>query len=155
MTVKSTKDLPAAPVFMRTQYNYDHNAASNASGLSCQEPTRAQQHHKEECDINEILRRFGKTGHMPVNTSEALYPDFSDAVDYHTALNQIIASEREFDLLPSNIRKRFDNDPAKLVYFMQDDKNLNEAIELGLVNAPKMEQTPFVEPTKTTTDSAE
>ena len=155
MTTKSTKDLAAAPVFIRTQYNYDHNAASNACGLSCQEPTRAQQHHRDECDINEILRRFGKTGHMPVNTSEALYPDFSDAVDYHTALNQIIASEREFDLLPAIVRKRFDNDPAKLVYFMQDEKNLNEAIELGLVNAPQMEQTPFVEPPKTTTDSAE
>jgi phage internal scaffolding protein len=138
-TNKPTKDLAAAPLFIRTQFNYDHNAASNASGLSCQEPTRAQQHHKEECDINEILRRFGKTGQMPVNTSEALYPDFSDAVDYHTALNQIIASEREFDLLPSNLRKRFDNDPAKLVYFMQDKKNHAEAVELGLINAPKTE----------------
>jgi phage internal scaffolding protein len=150
MTVKSIKDLPAAPVFMRTQYNYDHNAASNASGLSCQEPTRAQQHHKEECDINEILRRFGKTGQMPVNMSEALYPDFTDAVDYHTALNQIIASEREFDLLPATLRKRFDNDPANLVYFMQDKKNYQEAIELGLINAPKTEpQVQNIEPTVT------
>jgi phage internal scaffolding protein len=140
-TNKPTKDLAAAPLFIRTQFNYDHNAASNASGLSCQEPTRAQQHHKEECDINEILRRFGKTGVMPVNTSEALFPDFTDAVDYHTALNQIIASEREFDLLPSNLRKRFDNDPAKLVYFMQDKKNHAEAVELGLINAPKSEPT--------------
>lgn len=125
--------------FIRTQFNYDHNAASNESGLSCQEPTRAQQHHKDECDINEILRRFGKTGVMPVNPSEALYPDFSNAVDYHTALNQIIASESEFDLLPSNIRKHFDNDPAKLVYFMQDKKNYDEAVSLGLI-APKTEQ---------------
>jgi phage internal scaffolding protein len=80
---------------------------------------------------------------MPVNTSEALYPDFSDAVDYHTALNQIIASEREFDLLPSNIRKRFDNDPANLVYFMQDKKNYDEAVKLGLINAPKEEPKPL------------
>jgi phage internal scaffolding protein len=134
-TTSKKAELP----FIRTQFNYDHNAASNESGLRCQEPTRAQQHHKDECDINEILRRFGKTGVMPVNTSEALYPDFTDAVDYHTALNQIIASEREFDLLPSNLRKRFDNDPAKLVYFMQDKKNHAEAVELGLINPPKSE----------------
>jgi phage internal scaffolding protein len=151
-TSKTTKDLAAAPLFIRTQYNYDHNAASNASGLSCQEPTRAQQHHKEECDINEILRRFGKTGAMFVNASEALYPDFTDAVDYHTALNQIIASEREFDLLPSNIRKRFDNDPAKLVYFMQDKKNHAEAVELGLITAPKSEPTA---PISSVTDTPE
>ena len=151
MTVKSTKELPAAPVFMRTQFNYDHNAASNASGLSCQEPTRAQQHHKEECDINIILRKFGKTGQMFVNPSEALYPDFSDAVDYHTALNQIIASESEFDRLPSHLRKHFDNDPAKLVYFMQDKNNYDEAVKLGLIDAKPV----FSEPVKTVTDTPE
>jgi phage internal scaffolding protein len=151
MTTKITKELPAAGVFMRTQFNYDHNAASNASGLSCQEPTRAQQHHKEECDINVILRKFGKTGVMPVNTSEALYPDFSDAVDYHTALNQIIASEREFDLLPSHLRKHFDNDPAKLVYFMQDKKNYDEAVNLGLI----AKKPAFTEPEKAPTVTPE
>jgi phage internal scaffolding protein len=151
MTTKITKELPAAPVFMRTQFNYDHNAASNASGLSCQEPTRAQQHHKEECDINVILRKFGKTGTLPINASEALYPDFSDAVDYHTALNQIIASEREFDLLPSHIRKHFDNDPAKLVYFMQDKKNYDEAVNLGLI----AKKPAFSQPEITVTDTPE
>lgn len=151
MTVKSSKDMGAAPVFMRTQYNYDHNAASNASGLSCQEPTRAQQHHKEECDINIILRKFGKTGQMFVNPSEALYPDFSNAVDYHTALNQIMASEAEFDRLPSNIRKRFDNDPSQLVYFMQDKKNYDEAVSLGLIEAKPV----FSETTNTVTDTPE
>jgi phage internal scaffolding protein len=137
--------------FIRTQFNYDHNAASNESGLRCQELTRTQQHHKDECDINEILRRFGKTGTMPVTSLNALYGDF-DTVDYHTALNQIIASEREFDTLPSNIRKRFDNDPANLVYFMQDKKNHAEAVELGLINAPKTEQTA---PQTTVTDTPE
>jgi len=124
-------------VFIRTQYNYDTNAASNASGLGCPEPTRAQQHHKDECDINEILRRFGKTGTMPVTSLNALYGDF-ESVDYHTALNQIIASEREFDALPSNIRKRFDNDPWELVQFLQNDNNRDEAIELGLLNKPAL-----------------
>ena len=143
-------DMQAAPVFMRTQFNYDHNAASNASGLSCQEPTRAQQHHKDECDINEILRRFGKTGQIPVNVSTALYEDFSNAVDYHTALNAIMAAESEFDTLPSNIRKRFDNDPSNLVYFLQDKNNFDEAVELGLVNPPKTEPKPVQnEPTVT------
>jgi phage internal scaffolding protein len=151
MTKSTPKDLPAAGVFMRTQYNYDHNAASIAHGLSCQEPTRAQQHHKEECDINVILKKFGKTGILPINPSEALYPDFSDAVDYHTALNQIIASEREFDLLPSHIRKHFDNDPAKLVYFMQDKKNYDEAVNLGLI----AKKPAFTEPVQTVTDTPE
>jgi phage internal scaffolding protein len=136
MTTKFTKELPAAGVFLRTQWNYDHNAASNACGLSCQEPTRAQQHHKSECDINEILRRFGKTGQMPVNAIKGTFGDFSNAVDYHTAMNALIASESEFDALPSNIRKRFDNDPYELVKFIENPENFNEGVELGLF-APK------------------
>jgi hypothetical protein len=128
-----TKDLPAAPVFIRTQFNYDHNAASNASGLVCEEPTRAQQHHREECDINVILERFGKTGQMPVNVISGTYGDFSGVHDYHTALNAIIASESEFAALPATIRNRFANDPANLVQFLDNPNNRAEAEKLGLV----------------------
>ena len=129
-----TKDLPAAPVFIRTQFNYDHNAASNASGLVCEEPTRAQQHHREECDINVILERFGKTGQMPVNAISGTYGDFSGVHDYHTALNAIIASESEFAALPAQIRNRFQNDPANLIHFLDQPSNKAEAESLGLIN---------------------
>jgi phage internal scaffolding protein len=123
-----------ATVFLRTQYNYDHNAASNASGLVCEEPTRAQQHHKDECDINVILERFGKTGQVPVNAISGQYGDFSGVHDYHTALNAIIASESEFASLPAQIRARFDNEPNKLIEFLNDENNQAEAQALGLVN---------------------
>jgi phage internal scaffolding protein len=123
-----------ATVFLRTQYNYDHNAASNASGLVCEEPTRAQQHHKDECDINVILERFGKTGQVPVNKISGTYGDFSGVHDYHTALNAIIASESEFAALPAHIRNRFDNEPSKLIDFMNDESNKAEAEKLGLIN---------------------
>jgi len=123
-----------ATVFLRTQFNYDRNAASNASGLVCEEPTRAQQHHKDECDINVILERFGKTGHMPVNAISGTYGDFSGVHDYHTALNALIASQAEFDALPAQIRNRFANEPAKLIEFLDDPKNQAEATSLGLIN---------------------
>jgi phage internal scaffolding protein len=122
-----------ATVFLRTQYNYDHNAASNASGLVCEEPTRAQQHHKDECDINVILERFGKTGQMPVNTISGTYGDFSGVHDYHTAMNALIASESEFAALPAQIRTRFANDPANLIQFLDNQDNRAEAEKLGLV----------------------
>ena len=121
-------------IFLRTAYNYDTNAASNASGLVCEEPTRAQQHHKDECDINVILERFGKTGQLPVNAISGTYGDFSGVHDYHTALNTLIAAESEFDSLPANIRKQFANEPANLIEFLNDPKNKDQAIELGLVN---------------------
>lgn len=123
-------------VFIRTQYNYDHNAASDASGLVCEEPTRAQQHHKDECDINVILERFGKTGQMPVSAISGSYGDFSGVHDYHTALNTLIAAESEFEALPAKLRARFNNEPSNLIEFLNDSKNKDQAIELGLINQP-------------------
>ena len=134
-----------ATVFLRTQYNYDHDAASNASGLVCEEPTRAQQHHKDECDINVILERFGKTGQVPVNTISGTYGDFSGVHDYHTALNAIIASESEFAALPAQLRNKFNNDPSNLVQFLDNPENRAEAEKLGLVN---ISQTANSEPAK-------
>ena len=151
-----TKDLPAAPVFIRTQFNYDHNAASNASGLVCEEPTRAQQHHREECDINVILERFGKTGQMPVNAISGTYGDFSGVHDYHTALNALIASESEFAALPAQIRNRFQNDPSNLIEFLDDPRNKAEAESLGLLNiSPTANPEPAIAADKPVTEPSE
>jgi phage internal scaffolding protein len=141
-------------IFLRTAYNYDTNAASNASGLVCEEPTRAQQHHKDECDINVILERFGKTGQLPVNAISGTYGDFSGVHDYHTALNAIIASEHEFAALPAKIRNRFANDPANLINFLEDPSNKAEAESLGLINStssysePVASNQPVTEPSE-------
>jgi len=121
-------------IFLRTAYNYDLNAASDASGLVCELPTRTQQHHKDECDINVILERFGKTGLVPVNAISATYGDFSGVHDYHTAMNALIAAESEFAALPAQIRNKFANDPANLVQFLDNPDNRAEAEKLGLVN---------------------
>ena len=145
-----------ATVFLRTQYNYDHNAASNASGLVCEEPTRAQQHHKDECDINVILERFGRTGQVPVNAISGTYGDFSGVHDYHTALNTLIAAESEFAALPAQIRNKFANDPANLVQFLDNPENRAEAEKLGLVNISSIDNTePAKAAEKPVTDPSE
>jgi phage internal scaffolding protein len=120
-------------VFLRTPYNYDRDAATNESGLACEEPSLAQQHFKDECDINNILRQFNITGLLPDQPLSPRYGDFSGIGDYHTALNRVIAAQDEFDGLPANIRARFDNDPANLIEFLENEKNRPEAEELGLV----------------------
>jgi len=121
-------------IFLRTGYNYDKDAASNESGLACEEPSLAQQHFKDECDINNILRQFNITGLLPESPISPQYGDFTGIGDYHTALNKVIAAQDEFDSLPAQIRARFDNDPASLIEFLNDEANRPEAEELGLVN---------------------
>ena len=120
-------------VFLRTAYNYDKDAASNESGLACEEPSLAQQHFKDECDINNILRQFNITGLLPESPLSPRYGDFTGIGDYHTALNRVIAAQDEFEALPAQIRARFDNDPAQLIEFLENSDNRPEAEELGLV----------------------
>ena len=134
-------------VFLRTPYNYDRDAATNESGLACEEPSLAQQHFKDECDINNILRQFNITGLLPESPLSPRYGDFSGIGDYHTALNRVIAAQDEFEALPAQIRARFNNDPSELIEFLEDDKNRPEAEILGLVEKGAAE---VVEAPKTT-----
>jgi phage internal scaffolding protein len=120
--------------FLRTAYNYNTNAASDESGLMCEDMTLTQQHPKDECDINNILRQFNLTGILPESPLSPRYGDFTGIGDYHTALNQVIAAEDEFMSLPADLRARFENDPAQLIEFLDKVENKDEAIKLGLVN---------------------
>ena len=138
-------------VFLRTPYNYDKDAASNESGLHCEDASLAQQHYKEECDINTILEKFNITGMLPEQTLSPRYGDFTGIGDYHTALNRVIAAQDEFEALPAQIRARFGNDPAQLIEFLENSDNRPEAEELGLVEKATAEA---VEVAKTTPEKA-
>ena len=120
-------------VFLRTPYNYDKDAASNESGLHCEDASLAQQHFKEECDINTILQKFNITGLLPEQTLSPRYGDFTGIGDYHTAMNRVIAVQEEFEALPAQIRARFENDPQQLIEFLDNSENRPEAEKLGLV----------------------
>jgi phage internal scaffolding protein len=138
-------------VFLRTPYNYDRDAATNESGLACEEPSLAQQHFKEECDINTILQKFNISGLLPEQPLSPRYGDFTGIGDYHTAMNRVIAAQDEFEALPAQIRARFDNDPAQLIEFLQNSDNRPEAEELGLVEKAAAE---VVEAAKITPEKA-
>lgn len=120
--------------FLRTPYNYDTDAASNESGLHCEDASLTQQHFKDETDINNILRQFNITGLLPESTLSPRYGDFTGIGDYHSALNSVIAAEDGFMSLPAELRARFENDPAQLIDFLENPENKNEAIKLGIVN---------------------
>jgi len=132
--------------FLRTPYNYDTNAASNESGVACEEPSLAQQHYKDECDINNILRQFNVTGMLPESTLSPKYGDFTGISDYKTALDRVIAADEEFMSLPAQLRARFNNDAAELIEFLENDENRADAEKLGLVE-PKddLAQAPLAE----------
>lgn len=129
---------------LRTFGSYDVDGVSLSNGLDCSVDadsgevltSRAQQSFKEECDINEIVRRFGVTGQLPENVRVPQSGDFTGISDYQSALNAVIAAEDAFMELPAIVRERFDNDPQSLLEFVSDVANRDEAVRLGLVNKP-------------------
>ncbi len=131
--------------FLRTPYNYDRDAVSNESGLACEEPSLTQQHFKDETDINNILRQFNITGLLPEAPLSPRYGDFTGIVDYHSALNAVIAAQDDFDGLPAHLRARFENDPAQLIDFLDNPANFDEAVKLGLVDQKLVENEQQIE----------
>lgn len=132
--------------FLRTPYNYDMDDVSAKTGLVCLEGPfgRTQQSSKEECDINTIVRNFGLTGELPQNVRMPESGDFVDAVtDYQTALNMVMEAEARFMEFPAEVRKRFNHDPGKLMEFVEDPNNLDEARKLGLAVPAKVAPEPM------------
>ncbi len=96
----------------------------------------AKQSMKAECDINNILKRYAKTGLLtPVNKRPPMFIDVSDVGDYRTAIENVRAAETEFMRLPAAIRARFGNDPAVFLDFAVDPANEQEMRDMGLLPA--------------------
>lgn len=98
-------------------------------------PSLTQQQFAKECDINVIVKQNAETGLIShVNSRPAQFADLGDGMDYQAHQNYLIEADAAFMGLPAEVRARFDNNPAKLLDFLQDDKNVDEARELGLLN---------------------
>jgi len=91
-----------------------------------------EQGHKAECDVNNIIKKYDRTGLINhVTRFEAMYGDVS-SIEFRNALDLQIRVGEHFSDLPSEIRKRFNNDPGSFLAFLEDPKNDAESVELGL-----------------------
>jgi phage internal scaffolding protein len=125
---------------MEIRSKYKYQGYSRLKDVKFTMKTMAQQHFRDECNINTIMGRYERTGILvdPLLQRQVKpeFGDFANLPDYQEAQNAIIEAHELFDNLPSSIRKRFDNSPARLLDFMADPDNLDEAIRLGIVSKP-------------------
>lgn len=99
--------------------------------------TRCKQSHRDECDINQIMRKFERNGVLEhYNEFAGSYGDFTDAPGFHEAQNIVLDAIDMFSTVPSKIRAEFDNDPSKFLTFTQDEKNKEKLYEMGLATRP-------------------
>lgn len=102
--------------------------------FTCSGESRTLQSSKEECDINNIMRKFEQTGTLEHrNKFEGRYGDFIGAPEYHEACNQVLEAQQMFMELPSAVRKAYDNDPAQFLAAVRDPEKRGELVELGLI----------------------
>ena len=110
--------------------------------LTCTGPGKAKQSFQAECDINNIMAKYQKTGLLDHINKHGESYGFASSLDF-TQANQVIAKANSmFEELPSATRNRFDNDPAKFLDFVQNPDNLEEMQSLGLANTPVPGATP-------------
>lgn len=111
-----------------------------AEGLTHQEM-------KEECDINNIMAKFEKTGMLEHrNQFAGQYGDFTNAPgDYQESLNAVLDAEEMFSTIPAKTRARFGNDPGAFLDFVSDPGNADEMVKMGLATKRQLEDEQVLE----------
>ena len=102
---------------------------------------------KADTDINILMARMGyKDGSVlpHFHDPKALYGDFSEwPTDPVQLADMMYQGELAFRRLPAELRKRYET-PEQLFNFMNDPKNYDEAVKLGLLaQKPKPEPDKF------------
>lgn len=110
-------------------------------GLEFNEPSMTEQHFKDECDINNIIAQYEATGVMPQGDRKPMFGDFDKfPQDLMSSRQMFDEATARFMELPSRLRKQFDNDPTKLLGWLQDPSNYEQAVEYGLLEKVAQKQ---------------
>jgi phage internal scaffolding protein len=96
-------------------------------------PSATEQSHKDECDINNILHDYTRTGFINHAKQYAGQYDDVSAIDFETAMNTVATTKSLFESLPSAIRQEFNHNPAEFLEFVQDPSNGKELAERGIL----------------------
>lgn len=123
----------------------DFTDRSIETGLKCLDDSLTQQQFRDESDINNIVDRFMKTGHLPDPVSMPQYVDYEGVFDFQSAMNVVRQADENFMRMDAKVRSRFHNSPQEFLEFFADPANSEEAVRLGLA-LPKPKESPPVDP---------
>jgi len=121
--------------------NFRKAYTQKSVSISFPEQGLTKQSFRDECNINNILAKYQKTGLLEfVNKNQPQYADFT-GFDFMNAMNTVAKANEMFEQLPASVRKRFNNEPGEFMAFVDDAANTDEAVRLGL--ATKREPAPL------------
>lgn len=97
------------------------------------QPTKTDQSQAPACDVNNIMAQYKKTGQIThLAKVKGVFADLSAISDLHASMNEVTLAQQAFDALPAELRFRFQNSPLEMLNFLNNPKNDQEAIALGL-----------------------
>lgn len=102
--------------------------------IDCSHPKLTDQSFKKQCDINNIMMQYSKTGLLPQMSIQT--PKFQDNTlipDLNTAFEHVNNAIDAFKELPPYIRKLMDNNPSNLESFISNTENHDILIKHGLI----------------------
>lgn len=141
--------------FYKTDQNGDRIRRRVTLDMPEDEKILVEQHHKDEVNINNIVKRHGmdmiaKTALL--NQGEYIMDD-NPTNDFQEAMFIVTKANETFQKMPSEIRKKFNNSPAEYMDFIQNPENIDEMVSLGL--AQRKPDEPIVKVEVTNTQTAE
>lgn len=112
------------------------------SGLQCLKPSMTSQEFKDECNVNNILKRYAAQAQvMGVPLSELLpklgsapFGDFSNLEDFMTMKNRVAHATQLFESLPSDVRAKYGNTVEGFLGALNDPKEYKFLSERGILN---------------------
>lgn len=126
-------------ITFRRQYNDQRKRDDFQSKIPTQSET--QEAFKEEVDINRVVALYQRTGNdQLLSVAPRPFGDDPRPTDYHTVMNRVAEFTQDFEMLDSKTRKEFDNDPLKMLDWVSDPENKQEAIKKGYLPASQNEQ---------------
>lgn len=102
-------------------------------------PSKTEQCHREDCDINTIINRYRKTGVLGDSASQVrdmVFGDFASMPDRLTSEIAVAEAKENFMKLPIDVRKHFDHDMGKLLKALNDPSQIPTLQNLGIVRKP-------------------
>lgn len=125
------------------KYNEEGIRIRNRVTVDCSgDKILVEQSHKDEVDINTIVKRHGMD--LIAKTALLQQPQWDEVPgnDFQESMQIITKAQRTFDQLPSVIRKKFNNNPGEFLDYVQNPDNQDGLVDLGLATR-KPEITPI------------
>lgn len=112
------------------------------SGLTCLKPSMTSQEFKDECNVNNILKRYAAQAQvMGVPLSELLpklgsapYGDFTNLDSFMEMKNKVARATQVFEALPSDVRAKYGNTVEGFLGALNNPDEYKFLSERGVLN---------------------